>query len=313
MWIEGDRLQVIDSALERGRRDEVEQLLADVFHNGTGPITIPSACPTCQRDLVRNPLPGVGLYVSACPDRHGAWMTGDVVETLRHFVAEHATLAAKKRHQLRILNRLLVVLGVALVAWILYSNPERIVTTLVEAGSHVLDWRVSETYWPERGWVYTYWQIPAKASSIDVHDELAYFTRLVALLDEGITNRINIDGVLKTRRSPADYTRLYEIYRGKQLGVLARMRRLDAPEKLASIHGHLLVATEEQIRFYRTFVDAKLQDPSVELGRMLGDPALQTTNRELHTAWDEIRRLYPRLDVETSSAIESHLCGFDVI
>jgi len=38
------------------------------------------------------------------------WMTGDVVETLRRSVGEHATLAAKKCHQLKILNRFLVVL-----------------------------------------------------------------------------------------------------------------------------------------------------------------------------------------------------------
>jgi hypothetical protein len=313
MWIEGERLQVIDSALERGRRAEVEQLLADVFRTGAGAAAIPSACPTCRRDLVRNPLPGVGLFVSACPDRHGAWMTSDVVETLRRFVDEHATLAAKKRHQLKILNRLLVLLGVVLVAAILYSYPERIVTTLVEAGSRFYDWRVSETYWPERGWVYTHWQIDVKGSSIDVHDELMYFTRLVALLDEGITNRINMDGVLRTRRSPAEYTRLYDVYRGKQLDVLARLRQLAVPDTLASIHAHVLLATEEQIRFYGAFVDAKLIDPSVDLGRMLGDAALQTTNRALHTAWDEIRRRYPRLDVETSGAIEAHLCGFDVI
>jgi len=313
MWIEGERLQVIDSALERGRRAEVEQLLADVFRTPAGADAIPSACPTCRRDLIRNPLPGVGLFVSACPDRHGAWMTSDVVETLRRFVDEHATLAAKKRHQLRVLNRLLVILGVVLVAAMLYSYPERIVTTLVDAGSRVYDWRVSDTYWPERGWVYTYWQIDVKTSSIDVHDELTYFTRLVALLDEGITNRLNIDGVLKTRRSPAEYTRLYEVYRTKQLDVLMRMRMLDVPEKLGSIHAHLLLATEAQIRFYQNFLDAKLKDSAVNLSRMLSDAALQTTNRALHTAWDEIRRLYPSLDAETRSAIEAHLCGFDVI
>ena len=313
MWIEGERLQVIDSALERGGRAEVEQLLADVFRTPAGAAAIPSACPTCRRDLVRNPLLGVSLFVSACPDRHGAWMTSDVVETLRRFVDEHATLAAKKRHQLRILNRLLVILGAVLFAGLLYSYPERIVTTLVDTGSRFYDWRVSETYWPERGLVYTYWQIDVKTSSINVHDELMYFTRLVALLDEGITNRLNIDGVMKTRRSAAEYTRLYEIYRTRQLDIMARMRQLAVPEKLASIHGLLLLATEEQIRFYQTFLDAKLKDPGVNLGRMLGDPALQATNRALHTAWDEVRRLYPHLDVETSSAIEAHLCGFDVI
>ena len=111
MWIEGERLQVIDSALERGRQAEVEQLLADVFCTPAGTDAVPSACPTCHRDLTRNPLPGVGLFVSACPFRHGAWMTSHVVDSLRRFVDEHATLAAKKRHQLKILNRLLIVLG----------------------------------------------------------------------------------------------------------------------------------------------------------------------------------------------------------
>jgi len=313
MWIEGERLQVIDSALERGGRAEVEQLLADVFRTPAGAAAIPSACPMCRRDLVRNSLPGVSLFVSACPDRHGAWMTSDVVETLRRFVDEHATLAARKRHQLRILNRLLVILGALLFAGLLYTYPERIVTTLVDTGSRFYDWRVSETYWPERGLVYTYWQIDAKTSSINVHDELMYFTRLVALLDDGITNRLNIDGVFKTRRSHDEYARLYEVYRTKQLDVLARMRLLDVPAKLASIHAHMLFATEQQVRFYETFLDAKLKDPAVDLGRMLGDVALQATNKALHTAWDEIRRLYPHLDSETSSAIEAHLCGYDVI
>src|SRR2546425_11371465 len=148
MWIEGNRLQVIDSALERGRRDDVERLLADIFKSNAKQGEIPTTCPTCRRDLIRNPLPGVSLFVSACPDRHGAWMTSDVVETLRRFVDEHATLAAKKRHQLRILNRLLVILGAVLFAGLLYSYPERIVTTLVDTGSRFYDWRVSETYWP---------------------------------------------------------------------------------------------------------------------------------------------------------------------
>ena len=46
---------------------------------------------------------------------------------------------------------------------------------------------------------------------------------------------------------------------------------------------------------------------------MLGDPALRSASGELHVVWDEVRRRYPRLDAETGAAIESHLCGFDVI
>src|SRR6267142_2318758 len=310
MRIEGDRLRVIDSALERGRRDDIEQLLADIFRSNAKQGEIPATCPTCRRDLVRNPLPGAGLYVSACPDRHGAWMTSDVVETLRGFVAEHATLAAKKRHQLRLLNRLLVVLAVGVPATVLLTYPERTVTMVVGAVDSFYDNRVSETYWPARGWIYKA-TISTKGSSIDVHDELLYFDRLLTLLDDGITNRLNIDGVLKTRRPPAEYAALYAVYRGRQLDVLERMRRMDVPDKLRSIHRRLIAATQLQIEFYAAFVDAKMKDSSVNLGRMLGAPALKTVNQELLAAWAEIKRLYPNLDTETANAIEHHLCGFD--
>jgi hypothetical protein len=60
-------------------------------------------------------------------------------------------------------------------------------------------------------------------------------------------------------------------------------------------------------------MEAKLRGPSVDLRGMLGDPALKTVNHELVRAWTEIRRLYPTLDEDTRLAIESHLCGFDVI
>ena len=118
---------------------------------------------------------------------------------------------------------------------------------------------------------------------------------------------------MKTRRSPAQYRALYTIYRDKQLDVLDRLRRLDVPDRVKPIHVRLIRATEQQIDFYGAFVDAKLRDPSVDLGRMLGEPALKTVNAELRTAWSDIKRLYPNLDEETARAIESHLCGFDVI
>jgi hypothetical protein len=31
MWIEGDRLHLIDSALEQGRRHDIDRLLADIL------------------------------------------------------------------------------------------------------------------------------------------------------------------------------------------------------------------------------------------------------------------------------------------
>src|SRR5262249_431916 len=130
MWIERDRLQVIDSALEHGHQEDVERILADIFRSNTNHGKIPSVGPACRRDLIRSPLPGAGLFVRACPERHGAWMTDDVITSLGQFVAAHATVAAKKRHQLRLLNRLLIVLAILAPVSILLSNPERVITTI---------------------------------------------------------------------------------------------------------------------------------------------------------------------------------------
>jgi hypothetical protein len=165
MWIERDRLQVIDSALEHGHQADIEQVLADIFRSNVQQNEIPSVCPTCRCDLIRSPLPGAGLFVSACPERHGAWMTDDVVASLGQFVAEHATVAAKKRHQLRLLNRLLIVLAVLAPVSILLTNPERMITTIAGVVDGIYDNRVSETNWPARGWVYKTGRLDVEAAA----------------------------------------------------------------------------------------------------------------------------------------------------
>lgn len=46
MWIASDRLQLIDAALEGGRRDDVDRLLADILTSDPAPEGIPTACAT---------------------------------------------------------------------------------------------------------------------------------------------------------------------------------------------------------------------------------------------------------------------------
>jgi hypothetical protein len=199
----------------------------------------------------------------------------------------------------------------SLIVALLSSYGGQVVVGAVDATESVQNRWVSETHWPSRGWTYKLFWIPTKTGSFNRHDELAYFVALVRIMDEGITHRINMDGVLRTSRTPAQYERLYELYRKRQSGVLARLERLDPPPRLREIHGRILVAAGEQIRFYERFMRAKKANPGIALRDMLGDPSLQTTNRELHTAWDEITRLYPNLDPLSSGAIELRFCGFD--
>jgi hypothetical protein len=313
MWLEGARLQEIDTALGTGGPTNIDQVLADILRGARGQEAVPTACPSCRRDLVRHPLPVTGLFVSRCPDGHGAWMAPSVADALQRFVATHAGVAARRRHQISVLRILLVVLALTLGGALLLTHGDRIVIGAVEAVEAVQNWRVSETYWPRRGWMYRLASIPVKESAIDRHDELAYFLTLLPIMDEGITNRINMDGVLRTRRSPAEYERLYDLYRARQERVVSRLDRLDPPGRLRRVHERILVAATEQIRFYERFMRAKAGNRRIGLGDLLGDPSLQTTNRELHTAWDEIARLYPDLDPESRGAIEMRFCGFDAL
>jgi hypothetical protein len=208
---------------------------------------------------------------------------------------------------------LLVIFVFSLILAFLSAHGGQMVVGAVDATESVQNRWISETHWPSRGWMYKLFWIPEKQGSLNRQAELAYFVALIPILDEGITHRLNMDGVLRTSRTPAQYERLYELYRDRQSGVLARLEQLDPPPRLRDVHGRILVAAVEQIRFYERFMRAKKDNAKLGLHDMLGDPSLQITNRELHTAWDEIRRLYPNLDPLTSGAIELRFCGFDAL
>jgi hypothetical protein len=119
---------------------------------------------------------------------------------------------------------------------------------------------------------------PLKESHIDVYEELVYFDQLLGLLEVGITNRLNMEGVLAVRRPPARYTALYEVYRGRQEDMLQRLRALPVPGRLQPGHEPIVRAAERQIAFYGEFARAKVQDPSTDLRRMLAHPDLREQN-----------------------------------
>jgi hypothetical protein len=152
-----------------------------------------------------------------------------------------------------------------------------------------------------------------KESRIDVHDELLYFDQLLGVLEVGITNRLNMEGVLAVRRPSARYTALFEVYRERQEDMLQRLRALTVPDRLQPIHEQIVRATERQIAFYGDFTRAKVKDPTTDLRRLLAHPAVREQNQLLLGAWTRIGQLYPGLDTPTHEAIYYHLCGFDTI
>ena len=311
MWIEGGRLTAIDEALERGRID-VDRLLDEVLASaGTQPGAI-AACPVCRRDLVRQPLAASGVYASRCPEGHGAWAPAGALEALRRFVDRHVSAEARAKRRVRMLTRVLLILLVATPLVVLVSVGPRVwlqgVFTLVQWH---YDRSVSATNWPDRTWMLP-GDIPTKGSAIDVHAELLYFDRLMRLLRVGASNRINMDGALNVRHRPEEYAAIYAAYRERQIGVLGQMEQLPVPDRLASIHAHVLRATRAQIAFYGAWADAKARDATVDLARMLTHPAVRETNEELLKAWGLIQTMY-RLDPQTWETIDHTLCAFDAI
>ncbi|HET7343035.1 MAG TPA: hypothetical protein VFL90_16335, partial [Methylomirabilota bacterium] len=205
MWMSSDGLARIGATVQRGGTAEVDRLLSDVFLQPSPRSQAPLTCPACRHDLVRQPLAAADLFVSACPQGHGAWLDPDIAESLRCLVATRAAVAS--RHRLLALGALAASSLALLVALSTRRDPPPPPPPLVSApaaGELTRDGvdlgRLGDDYWPERRWPGAR-AIPLKESHIDRYAELVYFRDLLALLDAGITNRLNIEGALAVRRT----------------------------------------------------------------------------------------------------------------
>ncbi|HEX2441087.1 MAG TPA: hypothetical protein VHT71_22440 [Methylomirabilota bacterium] len=330
MWIGQTGLAQIDTKVRYGATDEVDRLLEDLLAEPATTSAVPSRCPTCQRDLVRQSLAVGSLSVSACPGGHGAWLSTDVADSLRAFV--DSRIAHQRRQQLGLVSVGVALAGAVLVLWLWRPSAdappmpdespasaavaERDTSPLPPVTPAPIDKvdsaNISEGHWPDRRWPGAR-PIPLKESHIDVHEELVYFDRLLTLLEAGISNRLNIEGVLATPRAPERYTALYGVYRTRQEKMLDGLRRLVVPARVQPIHEQIVHAAEQQIAFYGDYAKAKAAEPATDLRKQLSHPALREQNRALLDAWGRIRQLYPELDVATRDAIYYHLCGFDTV
>jgi hypothetical protein len=286
MWLDDSGLQAVDTVLQPGRTTEIDHLLADILASAPARGNTPTVCPTCRHDLVRRPLPRPDLFVSACPDGHGAWMTNDVADALRTFVETETGHIARRRHTIKLLNRVLTLGLFAGVCALALSYA--VVNGVVPGPTGVLD---SATTLSREDWV--------------------YFQQVVQLLEEGTSNRLRLEADLGA--APATYAARLTSYRERQHEFRGKLARLDTPSRLRAVHDKLLVATDHQIRFYEAFVAAKTEDPSVDLRRMAKHPDARGTDQNLWAAWHLIVQTYPKLDSRMSQTIEQHLCAYDVL
>jgi hypothetical protein len=265
--------------------------------------------------LLQATEPHTDLFVSAIPtpNPRGIHVSRAEGEPLREANEAQGAPLERRRHRLRVASRVLLATLVAVwsIAFYAYGRePMRRGTEVVveDAASR----RISASNWTERDW--SRWHpLPGEGTVIDRADELQYFHGLVALLEEGANNRLNMQAALRAPRPADAYDALHQVYRRRQSALLARLGDLTVPERLQVVHRHIVVATEQQIAFYDAFVAAKVKDPAVDLARMLDHAAGVTASRALRTAWDEVRALYPTLDPATSDAIERRLDQFDAL
>jgi hypothetical protein len=306
MWLEQEKFREIDHAVVKGERRGLSRLLFELFHpeNQKFPKN-PTLCPKCNKTLVRKMHPYLEYFVQACPDRHGAWISPEVSLKLRQFVSEQMLIATKRKQALQFL----LALFLGLLCFSLLAQSPRWISNWLP---NYEDLKVGEKYWPQREFR-NFPSLPLKESSIDNAEEIFYVSQVLELLEDAASNRMNMDTVLKTRRSGERYWKAFEIYQQKQYEFLGKLRVMTVPEPLKEFHGHIETAAEAQLEFYGAFVHEKAQNASIGLQDMLGHPALKICNQSLLSAFDFIQKHYPNLDMTTRQAVESRLCWFDVI
>jgi hypothetical protein len=299
MWLDHRRLKTIRTP--RSDRD-VDRVLAEGLVDRALADEIPSTCPVCHELLtVRVEL---GLAVRSCALGHGAWLSTADVAHLRSTAAQ-AIRAARRRR-----------LGIALVTLAVVSllaSRGRIEPTLTgeflpPAALHpntVFDRAVVARATPGH-----FLQIPVTGSAIDAPEELGYAIDVARVLEDGIENRLTIDRALS--RQHDDPSDAFAAFAVKQRDVLARLRTMPTPPRLAAFHQHLVTATEQQMEFYQAFADRKITEPAIDRRGMRRHRALVTTNRELVAAYAVLSKLYPALDQQTHDALYGRLAAFTI-
>jgi hypothetical protein len=284
MWLTGTSLERIDSALGPSQTADVDRLLAEILAGASSTEPTPTTCAVCRRDLSRSHLNHSPVLIYTCPDGHGSWLDGEGVATLQGLLEQRAKPDAQSPTPLRPARRRL---GVLIALLVVSLAGLAAVIMLTPAGTVTL--------------------VPSPMTQ----PERRYFEALIVVLEDGIMNRLNIDGLLKGESSPDIYTS-FEIYRARQAQFLRKLDAMSVPVRLRPIHARIRAAAERQIGFYRDFTEARVRN-AANLPNLLGHPDLRESDYDLRRAWDLIRQAYPVLDPRLAEEIEGHLCKLDIV
>ncbi len=165
--------------------------------------------------------------------------------------------------------------------------------------------------WPGRD--YSHW-FPLPDQIINMpQEEYAYWQGWCMVMEEGVTNRLNVQKGLDADDQVDNYTAIYAEYRRRQEGMLERLTALVLPERLIGFQEGVISAGRDQLRFYEFYVQSRLSDRTRKLNNFLSHPDLKAGDAKLWEAYHYFQLLYPGINKAGNDAIERRLAEFDII
>lgn len=312
MWLQNEKFNILLAAAYGKKTAQLNSLITDI-NNSVDDGYMPTACPTCHKELIHQSLPFLNLPALSCPDQHGVWLSQNTCLRFQKFAGEQIVLADRRRIRMNIYITILSFLLTFLtVSWFTKGGDQEIAKLWVNWERQSAGEKIGPDHWPERDFSQWY-PLPAQPNGITDQDELLYFQRYMPVMEKGIVNRFNIQTAFDARRDPADYLAVYNIYAARQHDFLAQLSGLQPPQRLQEFHSRIIAATNDQIKFYNEYARKKYAKPKLQLNQLLADPHLKSCHEKLWGAYLTFQELYPAVDKPTNDAIERRLCYLDVI
>lgn len=305
MWLANDKFKEFNRAVLRGEPRRFLSLFAELFHPDNQSAKDLTVCPQCQKTLERKMHPYLEYFVHACPDRHGAWMSPDVSNKVRDLFASQITQYHRRR---RVFLGLMAAAAGFAVMLLLANGP----SAVKQSWNRYSESKIGAGYWPAHEFV-TLPVLTEENTSIKSSMERQYLTQIGNLLENGASNRMNLDKTLKMSKSSEDYAAAFEVYRKNHQELLMKLRSFYIPQPLNEFHSAVQKGAESQLVFYAAFTEEKMKNPRASLADWMAHPALKACTKELMGAYEILLKIYPQMDTAASRALESRLCWFDIV
>jgi hypothetical protein len=183
---------------------------------------------------------------------------------------------------------------------------EHLIDNGIRSGSPIV-----ENVWQAKD--YSQWYpLPNNTSNMDT-EEFAYWRKWCAVIQEGISNRMNAQEQLDKPREPGYYQMIKREYLRRQEEELEKLSALIPPERLKQFQDDVIDAGRDQIRFYEDYASAKIQNPRRKFPEFRTNENLKSSDGKLWAAYHYFQSLYPGVDKATNDAIEQRLAWFDIV